>query len=133
MSDQRSLIPDPVDRFLARYVNSIEYLEILLYLAERAERGFTVDELSRAMYTAPASVQRRLEKMVSDGLVSMTTGPGQLYAFAPSSSEMLPLVAEVSAVYRERRVAVVTRIASRPMDNVRAFSDAFRLGKKEKP
>jgi hypothetical protein len=34
--------------------------------------------------------------------------------------------------YRERRVAVITVIASKPMENVRAFSDAFRLRKKDK-
>jgi hypothetical protein len=40
-------------------------------------------------------------------------------------------VGDLAATYAERRVAVITLIASRPMDNVRAFSDAFRLRKKE--
>jgi hypothetical protein len=30
-------------------------------------------------------------------------------------------------MYRERRVAVITLIASKPIENVRAFSDAFRI------
>ena len=133
MPNEINPLPDQVDRFLARFVHSIEYLEILLHLAERPEQGFTIDELVGAMYTTPASVQRRLDKMVMDGMVTVTEASNPLYTFAPSNRDMVPLVAEVTRVYRERRVAVITRIASRPMDNVQAFSDAFRLGRKEKP
>jgi hypothetical protein len=41
------------------------------------------------------------------------------------------VVARLADTYRERRVAVVSLIASKPIDNVRAFSDAFRLRKRK--
>ena len=41
------------------------------------------------------------------------------------------MIDTLADTYRERRVAVVTAIASKPMENVRAFSDAFRLRRKE--
>jgi hypothetical protein len=36
-------------------------------------------------------------------------------------------VTHLDQIYRERRVAVITLIASKPIENVRAFSDAFRI------
>jgi hypothetical protein len=40
-------------------------------------------------------------------------------------------VARLAGTYRERRVAVITLIVSKPLESVRAFSDAFRIRKKE--
>jgi hypothetical protein len=126
-------IPDAVDQFLAKYVNSIEYLEILLLLAEDPERRFTAEEVAQEIYAVSVSASRRLEKMVVDKLVEATGESARSYRFAPIDEALPTLVAQVAQTYRERRVAVTTVIASRPMENVRAFADAFRLGKKDKP
>ena len=40
-------------------------------------------------------------------------------------------VLRVAEMYRVRRVAVVTLIASKPIENVRAFSDAFRIRRRK--
>jgi hypothetical protein len=40
-------------------------------------------------------------------------------------------VGRVAERYRERRVAVISLIASKPMENVKAFSDAFLIRKKK--
>jgi hypothetical protein len=126
-------IPEAVDQFLAKYVNSIEYLEILLLLADDPERRFTAEEVAQEIYAVNVSASRRLEKMVADRLVEATEKSARSYRFAPADQQMRTLVAQVAQTYRERRVAVITLIASRPMENVRAFADAFRLGKKDKP
>ena len=126
-------IPEAVDRFLAQYVNSIEYLEILLLLADDPERHFTAEEVAQEIYGVPVSASRRLEKIVTDRLAEATEESARSYRFAPVDPELRTLVAQVAQTYRERRVAIITLIASRPMENVRAFSDAFRLGKNDKP
>lgn len=126
-------IPEAVDQFLAQYVNSIEYLEILLLLADTPERHFTAEEVAQEIYAVPVSASRRLEKMVADRLAEATEASARSYRFAPVDQKLRTLVAQVAQTYHERRVAVITLIASRPMENVRAFSDAFRLGKKDKP
>ena len=58
------------------------------------------------------------------------TGPG-CYPYAPRSDELHGTVLRLAATYRERRVAVVTLIASKPIENVRAFSDAFRIRRRK--
>lgn len=133
MDQSERPIPKAVDQFLAQYVNSIEYLEILLLLADTPERHFTAEEVAQEIYAVPVSVSRRLEKMVTDRLAKATEEFTRSYRFAPVDRKLSALVAQVAQTYRERRVAVITLIASRPMENVRAFSDAFRLGKKDKP
>jgi hypothetical protein len=40
-------------------------------------------------------------------------------------------VSHLDHMYRERRVAVITLIASKPIENVRAFSEAFRIRRKK--
>ena len=125
-------IPEAVDQFLAQYVNSIEYLEILLLLADHPDRHFSAEEVAQETYAVPVSASRRLEKMVTDRLAEVTEESARSYRFAPVDEKLRTLVTQVAQTYRERRVAVITLIASRPMENVRAFSDAFRLGKKDK-
>jgi hypothetical protein len=133
MSQSDKPVPEAVDRFLARYVQSIEYLEILLLLADQPDRRFTADEIAQAIYSVSGSATRRLDRMVADRLVESFDESPRSYRFAPEDARLNGLVSQVAETYRERRVAVITLIASRPMDNVRAFSDAFRLGKKDKP
>ena len=131
MADAGKPVPETVDRFLARYISSIEQLEILLLLAEQPDRSFLDSEIAQAIYTNTGSVVRRLKKMQEDRLIAVSGDPDPLYTYAPETAELRIAVTQVARTYRERRVAVTTLIASRPMDNVRAFSDAFRLGKKE--
>jgi hypothetical protein len=133
MDQSERPIPEAVDQFLAQYVNSIEYLEILLLLADDAERQFTAAEVAREVYAVPVSATRRLEKIVADKLAEVTEESAKRYRFAPVDQKTRSVVAQVAQTYRERRVAVITLIASRPMENVRAFADAFRLGMKDKP
>jgi DNA-binding Lrp family transcriptional regulator len=133
VTDPGKPISEPVDRFLARYVGSIEQLEILLLLAEQPSRSFRAGEVAQIIYASPESVVRRLRKMENDQLISATDETDPAYTYAPRSSELDQVIQELARAYRERRVAVITLIASRPMENVRAFSDAFRLGKKDKP
>ncbi len=53
------------------------------------------------------------------------------YQYAPRSTALHETVTRVAECYRERRVAVITLIASKPIENVRAFSDAFRIRRKK--
>ena len=49
----------------------------------------------------------------------------------PPAVELDAVVARVADMYRERRVAVISLIATKPLQNVKAFSDAFRLRKRK--
>ena len=122
-------LPEDVRQFLNQYIESVEQLEVLLLLWRTPERGWTSDEVATAVYSHPSSVVRRLAMLLGQGLLRERE-PG-CFQYAPRTGELHAAVTHVDHMYRERRVAVITLIASKPIENVRAFSDAFRIRKKK--
>jgi hypothetical protein len=122
-------LPEDVHRFLHQHIESVEQLEVLLLLWRAPERGWNSDEVATAVYSHPSSVVRRLAMLYGQGLLRERE-PG-CYQYAPRTAELHDTVTRLDHVYRERRVAVITLIASKPIENVRAFSDAFRIRRKK--
>jgi len=118
-------LPQDVHQFLYRNVESVEQLEVLILLLEHPDRGWSPEEVARTLYSHPASIARRLAMLLGQDLLREIE-PG-CYQYAPRTGELHDTVLRVAEMYRERRVAVVTLIASKPIENVRAFSDAFRI------
>jgi hypothetical protein len=122
-------LPEDVHRFLHQNIESVEQLEVLLLLWRTPGRGWTSDEVATAVYSHPTSVVRRLAMLYGQGLLRERE-PG-CYQYAPRTAELHDTVTRLDQIYRERRVAVITLIASKPIENVRAFSDAFRIRRKK--
>jgi hypothetical protein len=126
-------IPPDIDEFLAGHIDTVEQLEVLLLLYHSADRPWTAEAVAEALYSQPCSIARRLATLTGHGLLAEAPNSPSSYRYVPTPASRDEMVRRVAEIYRERRVAVITAIASRPMDNVRAFSDAFRLRKpKEK-
>lgn len=123
-------LPDDVARFLSDHIDSVEQLEVLLLLHRAGRSAWTPEMVAAALYTQPASAARRLASLCDHGLLEQE-GETPAYRYVAKNPERGELISTVADTYRERRVAVVTAIATNPMENVRAFSDAFRLRRKE--
>ena len=122
-------LPDDVRQFLHQNIDSVEQLEVLLLLWRTPERGWSSEEVATAIYSHPSSIVRRLTLLLGQRLLRERE-PG-CYQYAPHTAELHETVTRVDHMYRERRVAVITLIASKPIETVRAFSDAFRIRKKK--
>jgi hypothetical protein len=122
-------IPPEIDEFLAAHIDTVEQLEVLLLLHQAPDRTWTAEAVAQMLYSHSASVARRLESLTRHTLLAQEPGYPPTYRYAPTPASRDALVRCLAEVYRERRVAVITAIASRPMDNVRAFSDAFLFRK----
>ena len=122
-------LPEDVHHFLNQNIESVEQLEVLLLLWRTPERGWTTDGVATAVYSHPSSVVRRLAMLLGQGL--LREGEPGCYQYAPRTADLHVTVTRLDHVYRERRVAVITLIASKPIENVRAFSDAFRIRRKK--
>jgi hypothetical protein len=122
-------IPPEIDQFLAAHIDSVEQLEVLLLLRQASDQTWTADAVAKVLYSQPASVARRLVSLARHQLLDEKPGAPPTYRYAPTPASRDAVVRWLAEVYRERRVAVITAIASRPMDNVRAFSDAFLFRK----
>jgi hypothetical protein len=122
-------LPDDVYRFIVQHVGSVEQLEVLLLARRSPGRSWSADDMARELYSHPTSIEGRFQALLSSGLFRET---GQAYyQYAPRTLDLDAAVNQLDRLYRERRVAVITAIASRSVENVRAFSDAFRIRKKE--
>ena len=120
-------IPDDAHRFLLAHIDSVEQLEILLLLCRTDGTAWTAAGVAQALHSQPSSVARRLDGLCKKGIVVAADGT---YRYGPGDSDIRAAIARLAAAYRERPVAVITIIASKPMENVQAFSDAFRLRNK---
>jgi hypothetical protein len=122
-------LPDDVYRFLYQYIDSVEQLEVLLLTRRSPGRSWTAGDMARDLYSHPSSIAGRFERLLGRGLLR-ESAPG-CFQYAPRSAELDQAVGRAAEMYRERRVAVISLIASKPIENVRAFSDAFRIRKKK--
>ena len=117
-------------RFLLQCIDSVEQLEVLLLLHRAPGDAWNTEAVAQALYSNPESIARRLAGLHANGLV--TPVPPSSYRYHPKSAELADTVTLLAHTYRQRRVAVITVIASKPMENVRAFSEAFRIRKKDR-
>jgi hypothetical protein len=122
-------LPEDVHLFLHQNIDSVEQLEVLLLLWRTPERGWTSEEVATAVYSHPSSVVRRLSMLLGQGL--LREREAGCYQYGPRTPQLHDTVTRLDHCYRERRVAVITLIASKPIENVRAFSDAFRIRRKK--
>jgi hypothetical protein len=120
-------LPIEVRRFLAEHIDSAETLEILLFLHREPARSFTAEELSRSVYTVPASALLRLEGLVAKGFASSNSAANPAYQYAPAGPELDRRVQSLADAYRANRVAVIQAIFETPRNAAQAMADAFRL------
>jgi hypothetical protein len=122
-------LPDDVGRFLLQYIDSVEQLEVLLLARMSPGRNWSAEDMARELYSHPTSIAKRFHRLLGGGLFR-ETGTG-FVQYAPRAAELDAVVARLADTYRERRVAVISLIATKPMENVKAFSDAFRIRKRK--
>jgi hypothetical protein len=121
-------ISPEVQQFVARYIRSVEQLVILLVLHGARERLWTAQEVFRQIQSSEKSVTDGLEFFMREGLVQQDAG-GK-FQLKPDAAEG-DAVPELARAYRERRVAIIELIYTKPAGGVQSFADAFRFKKKE--
>jgi hypothetical protein len=124
------LLTPALRQFIAQHVRSIEQVEILCLLSSNPARTWTVPEVFRAIQSSQTSIADCLENFRKSELLE--SEPEGRYRLASSKPELIQLVSELAAAYRERRVAVVETIYGRPSDTIQDFADAFKLRKGKK-
>jgi hypothetical protein len=117
-------ITEDVRQFVAEHVDSLEQLEVLLLLQRHAVRAWSADDVSRELRSSYESSGRRLAALAAGGLLQESDGA---YRYAPRSSELDAAARALERAYVVRRLAVTELIFSRPLAQVRAFADAFKM------
>jgi hypothetical protein len=125
-------LPADVQAFIAKYIDSVEAVNVLLLVFAQPARTWTPDEVGRELRTNEWSAELHLRALRARGLLqAKEESPTRYYADTAFSA----IVASLAKTFRERRVAVITFIYSRtdeieePLDPLQEFANAFKLKK----
>ncbi|MBA3480865.1 MAG: hypothetical protein H0T51_03525 [Pirellulales bacterium] len=121
--------PLELKQFIAQHVESLAQLEALLILRQDAQTPWKSADLCQRLYISPDMCEGILVDLIRRGFAERT--PASAVQYRPPSSDADRLLADLAAIYQERRVAVITEIYSKPVNKVQTFADAFRLRKEE--
>ena len=129
MAEAGDDISPDVKAFIADYIGSVVQLETLLLLHGAPARAWSAEEVAADLRIDLAWAEAQLDAICEQGLLDCRTGSPRRYVFAPHSSHHRRAVDALATTYAQRRVTVIGLIFAKPVDSLRAFSDAFRLGK----
>lgn len=123
-------IPEEVRKLIAEHIVSVEQLEVLLLVRERSGESWTPEGISEVIRTSPSSAEQRLRDLEARGFLSRERGEGgeERYRFVPNGRWDHSL-ARLAEQYAERHYSVIELIFSKPIQNLRVYSDAFLFRK----
>jgi len=120
--------PISVQRFLSKYIRSLEQLEVLLLLRNSPNRVWTAAEVYEVVRSSRASVEERLESFVQLGFLGKDLGPPSAFRYAPTDN-LGAAVDETASAYQKWRVRVIEAIFTPDVDPAQRFADAFKVRK----
>lgn len=124
---------DTLKQFIAKHINSVEQLEVLLLLKRTAPREWTADQVSQEMTTSRYAAEGRLHDLHARGLFVFREENQVLYFRYDPANPADKAVSELGEVYAQRRTTVITMIFSKPVDGITRFADAFRIRRTDRP
>jgi hypothetical protein len=127
----RERVPAPVRSFLAGHVRSIAELETLVLLLHNARQWWTAESLADELGLSVREAGAALEGLARRNLLDVRLAEEVCFQYKPASDEQDAAVRELDRTYAAHRAAVAALVAAPPLDDVRAFADAFRILKKE--
>ncbi len=86
-------------------------------------------EIAKVLYIPEELAAGLLTDFAKRGFVRVFSAGGAHYSYQTINTETDELIDRLSACYRERRVAMISLIYSKPMNKVQTFAEAFRLRK----
>jgi hypothetical protein len=120
-------IPDEVKKFIVDHINSVEQLEVLLFLRSNEDKEWDAAAVSRELRIDPASAANRMSDLSEHGLLALKTDT--FYRYYPRTRELDQAVRYLADSYSNHRYTIINLIFSKPIDKIRTFSNAFKIRK----
>jgi hypothetical protein len=127
-----SAFSDEFCRFIQTCVTSVDAAELLLKLAEQADRWFEPADLARSLGPATSMSESELARYVAQfqagGLIAIA--PDKRVQYRPASGTHAKHVEMLAQAYRERPVTLFRVIYALRDHKIQSFADAFKLIRK---
>jgi hypothetical protein len=118
-------LPASTRTFLARYIRSVEQLEILLLFVREPGSVWSSKKVYEMILSTPHSVERWLEEMTRTGLLEKTTEAVSYRCC--TNEELLSQLTLLEELYRISPVRIIEAIYRRDTIAAQSFADAFKL------
>jgi Mn-dependent DtxR family transcriptional regulator len=113
-------------QFIFEYVDSVELIEVLLFIRSNADKWFSATQISTELRSNPTSISNRLSRLSNIGLIEQNQDQ---IRFQPENDELKNIVTELANEYLLRRHRIFELIFS-SSKTARQFADAFIVNKK---
>ena len=120
--------PADIKAFIADNIDTVAQLELLLLLRSDSTKQWTAEEAGKALYSAADVTALQMADLQQKRLLAPGTAAGT-FVYRPEPAAVSLLVDRLADLYRQRRVAVITAVYTKPIDKIKSFADAFRLRK----
>ena len=104
-------LPPHVEAFIARYLQSVDDLDLLAKLVEESDRWWDADVIVRELGISKNEAQRALERLATANLLEVRLTVSVRYRFHPGSDDVKHAATACADIYRDNPVAVVRAIA----------------------
>jgi hypothetical protein len=110
--------------FVSASIRSVWALELLLFLKRNSTQSWDADSLILELRSSSVVIAEALASLEAAGLIRNN---GTTYRYDAASPKLDEIVAGLEHLYAEKPLSVVKAIVSRPSEQLRIFSDAFKL------
>jgi len=124
-------LPEEARKFIDRYIDSLEKLEVLLLLQRSPERQWTASAVASELQISFGTADRQLSKLCAQNLLDVKLGQDLFYSFSPHLPHLQEGARALARAYAQQRLAVLKRVAQRPPEAIRDFANAFHITKKD--
>jgi hypothetical protein len=122
---------------LREHLPSFECLEILLFLQGRGGEAMSVDGVASRTGTSGELALAALGVLAASGILRQSVSGPLAFRYAPATAWLQSVCDDLARLHREQRAAIMSEMSVNAIGRIRsgslrAFADAFVLGKNKK-
>jgi len=120
-------LPIEIRDFITKHIHSVEQIELLALLHREPNCDWSVAALDDIIRSSQDSVRSRLEDLCARGFITCKRDPSETFRYGPASTDVHNAITSLVSVYKNQRIRVIEAIFTKPMTEIRSFSNAFRF------
>jgi hypothetical protein len=113
--------------FINAYIESIDFLRVLLLLAREPERDWRVEDVSANTALTRETALLQLQRLKLAGLIVTPTESEATFRYGPRATEFDQMVQELIQLDDHKPVTLIRLVYARKSSSAQAFADAFKL------
>ena len=126
MSAPAELPADVLD-LIARHLDSMAQVEVLLYLHRGAEQRWQAYQVAQELRIETLAAAAHLETLAANRLAGSDGAAPPSYRYEPATPALGQAVENLRVAYNTRPVTLVNALYARPPRAIRSFAEAFRI------